>query len=288
MGNSCLYERRTIEIIAKPNGQQNDQIEITHITLNLPQLEPAFSGYRLVQFSDIHMDTWMTHTQLAQIVKLVNQQKPNLVAITGDFVGSNPARHAESLVENLRQLESSDGVVAVLGNHDHWKDPQTVRKILQASGISELANRVHTIERQQTKLYIAGIDDYMSKVARFDTVLEQLPREGTAILLAHAPDFADISGPSGRFALQLSGHSHGGQINLPLIGPPYLPRFARKYVSGLNKVGEMLVYTNRGVGKVHLPFRLNSRPEITVFQFNGYEESLPSGYLHQKTTDHKD
>jgi uncharacterized protein len=254
-------------------GRQSEQIEVTQVSLSLPSLGPAFYGYRLVQFSDIHMDTWMTHERLTEIVELVNRQKPDLVAITGDFVGSNPARYAGSLVESLRKLDSADGVVAVLGNHDHWKDPLTVRQILKASGIRELANTVHTIQRGDAQLHIAGIDDYMSHVARFDQVLAQLPSEGAAILLAHAPDFADISGPSGRFALQLSGHSHGGQINLPLIGPPYLPRFARKYVSGLYQVGQMMLYTNRGIGKVHLPFRLNSRPEITVFTFNGHNSS---------------
>jgi predicted MPP superfamily phosphohydrolase len=255
------------------NGQnklpQSELIEITEISLNLPKLGQAFYGYRLVQFSDIHMDRWMTRARLSEIVALVNAQKPDLVAITGDFVGRNPARHADGMVECLRRLECTDGVVGVMGNHDHWKDPRTVRKILKASGIRELDNRVYTIQRGPAQLHIAGIDDYMSRVARFERVLEQLPRAGAAILLSHAPDFADISSPSGRFALQLSGHSHGGQINLPLIGAPYLPRYARKYVAGLYQVGEMMLYTNRGIGKVHLPFRLNSRPEITVFSFHG-------------------
>jgi uncharacterized protein len=263
------------------NGRKDDEIEITEISLSLPQLGQAFWDYRLVQFSDIHMDTWMTRERLDAIVDLVNQQKPDLVAITGDFVGSHPTRHAQDLVASLGRLESSDGVVAVLGNHDHWKDPLTVSKILKASGIRELANQVHSIQRGQAYLHIAGIDDYMSRAARFDQVLDQLPGQGTAILLAHVPDFADISGPSGRFVLQISGHSHGGQINLPLIGPPYLPRFARKYVSGLYRVGEMMLYTNRGIGEVHLPFRLNSRPEITVFSFDGHERIHIKGKEHR-------
>jgi uncharacterized protein len=273
VGISCIYERVKGLLFRTKDGHQNEEIEVTEVSLSLHSLGHAFYGYRLVQFSDIHMDTWMTRQRLAEIVELVNRQKPDLVAITGDFVGSNPARHAESLVESLRELSSADGVVAVLGNHDHWKDPLTVRQILKASGIRELDNRVYTIQRGEAQLHIAGIDDYMSRVARFEQVLAQLPSQGVAILLAHAPDFADISGPSGRFALQLSGHSHGGQINLPLIGPPYLPRFARKYVSGLYQVGKMMLYTNRGIGKVHLPFRLNSRPEITVFSFNGCNNS---------------
>jgi uncharacterized protein len=267
-------------IFRTKNGRKDDQIEITEITLNMPHLDQAFWGYRLVQFSDIHMDTWMTREHLDAIVELVNQQNPDLIAITGDFVGNNPARHAQDLVVSLRKLKSNDGVVAVLGNHDHWRDPHTVSEILKASGIRELANRVHSLQRGESFLHIAGIDDYMSRAARFDQVLAQLPGKETAILLAHVPDFADISGPSGRFALQISGHSHGGQINLPLVGPPYLPRFARKYVSGLYQVGKMMLYTNRGIGKVHLPFRLNSRPEITVFSF----ESMRASKSQDKST----
>jgi predicted MPP superfamily phosphohydrolase len=99
--------------------------------------------------------------------------------------------------------------------------------------------------------------------------LERLPEEGAAILLAHEPDFADLSARTGRFDLQLSGHSHGGQVKLPLFGIPYLPRFARKYPRGRYQVGKMILYTNRGLGMVHLPFRFNSRPEITLFTLNG-------------------
>jgi uncharacterized protein len=133
------------------------------------------------------------------------------------------------------------------------------------SGIIELSNEVYPIQRGQARLYVAGIDDYIARNDRLEQVLEQLPEEGAAILLAHEPDFADISARTGRFDLQISGHSHGGQVNLPLIGPLYLPRYARKYTSGLYNVNGMIQYTNRGVGKVHVPLRLNSSPEITVF-----------------------
>lgn len=253
----------------KNHWKQSNEIEITRIPLRLRGLGSGFNGYRLVQFSDIHMDFWMTPEHLMEIVQLVNQQEPDLVAITGDFVGRNPARHAQNLVACLSQLRSVDGVVAVLGNHDHWKDPLTVRQILIESQIDELNNRVRTIQRGEEQLLIAGIDDHASELSCLGEVIDQLPANGTAILLAHTPDFADHSAPTGHFALQISGHSHGGQINLPVIGSPYLPRFARKYVGGLYQVGEMLLYTNRGVGRVHLPFRLDSRPEITVFTLNG-------------------
>jgi uncharacterized protein len=245
-----------------------DKIEIEKVTLHLPRLAGEFSGYRLVQFSDIHMDSWMKRKDLEMIVDLVNQQEPDLVAITGDFVSTNPYKHAKDMAEALSRLESPDGVVGVMGNHDHWGDPETVREIMTESGITELSNQIYPIHRGQASLYIAGIDDYIVRNDRLEQVLEQLPEDGAAILLAHEPDFADISARTGRFDLQLSGHSHGGQVNLPLIGPLYLPRYARKYTSGLYHINGMIQYTNRGVGKVHVPFRWNSPPEITVFTLN--------------------
>ena len=255
-----------------------DKIEIKDLPLNLPRLGAEFAGYRLVQFSDIHMDSWMTRSHLDAIVDLVNQQEPDLIAITGDFVSHDPDEYAQDMVKSLSRLKSTNGVVAVMGNHDHWVDPEMVREILNDSGIIELANRIYPIHRGQARLLVAGIDDYIVRNDRLNEVLDQLPEEGAAILLAHEPDFADISARTGRFDLQISGHSHGGQINLPFLGPLSLPRYARKYTSGLYRVNGMIQYTNRGVGLVHIPFRLNSDPEITVFHFNnGSHAAQPDG-----------
>jgi len=109
------------------------------------------------------------------------------------------------------------------------------------------------------------VDDILYKMNRLDQVLASLPADGAAILLAHEPDFADTSAAAGRFDLQISGHTHGGQINLPLIGPPILPEMGQKYPSGLYNIGDMLLYTNRGVGVTTVNARFNCRPEITVF-----------------------
>ncbi len=241
-----------------------DWIDVRRITLRLRRLVPAFHGYRVVQISDIHIDGWMRE-RLPGIVRLINGQRPDLVAITGDFVTTRPGRYAQDLVHALTPLRGRDGVVAVLGNHDHWSGAATVRAIIKDSGIDEIGNRVRTVRRGAASLHVAGVDDYMVHADRLDRVLEHLPGEGAAILLVHEPDFADISAATGRFDLQISGHSHGGQIRLPLFGPPYLPRLGRKYPLGLYRVGEMLQYTNRGLGMLGPHVRLNCRPEVTVF-----------------------
>ena len=122
-----------------------------------------------------------------------------------------------------------------------------------------------TLRREEAQLHIAGVDSLWYDKADLNPVLQQLPEEGAALLLAHEPDFADISAKTGRFDLQLSGHSHGGQIILPLVGPPWLPRHGRNYPLGQYQVGDMIQYTNRGIGMVIPTVRFNCRPEISVF-----------------------
>ena len=245
-----------------------EDVEVVPVSLVLPRLDAAFEGYRIAQISDIHADGWMTPGRVLSLVNLVNAEAPDLVAITGDFATYSRfrflIRHASRLVAPLRRLQATDGVVAVLGNHDHKTDARTVRRVLAASGVIELHNAVLTLRRGGESLYLCGVDDLKEGTPRLDRALEGLSEEGAAVLLAHEPDFADESAATGRFDLQLSGHSHGGQVGVPLLRYPFLPKLSRKYPTGLYRVGDMFLYTNRGLG-AHPRFRFNCRPEITVF-----------------------
>jgi uncharacterized protein len=245
-----------------------EDVEVVPVSLVLPRLDAVFDGYRIAQISDIHADGWMTPGRVLSLVNLVNAEAPDLVAITGDFATYSRfrslIRHASRLVVPLRRLQATDGVVAVLGNHDHKTDARTVRRVLAASGVIELHNAVLTLLRGGESLYLCGVDDLKEGAPRLDRALEGLSEEGAAVLLAHEPDFADESAATGRFDLQLSGHSHGGQVGMPLLRYPFLPKLSRKYPTGLYRVGDMSLYTNRGLG-AHPRFRFNCRPEITVF-----------------------
>jgi predicted MPP superfamily phosphohydrolase len=242
-------------------------VEVRPVSLRLPRLAAEFDGYRIAQISDIHMDdAWMHEDRLTEIVGQVNEQRPDLVVMTGDFVTHDWLRtYAPGLVAALSKLSASDGVMAILGNHDHWVDANGVHQVIRDAGMIDLSNAVHTLHRGESMLHIAGVDDFWERKSRLDLVLNQLPESGAAVLLAHEPDFADQSAASGRFDLQLSGHSHGGQVVVPMVGPLVLPYLGQKYPSGLYKVGSMLQYTNRGLGMVKPQFRFNCRPEITVF-----------------------
>jgi uncharacterized protein len=245
-----------------------EDVEIVPVSLVLPRLDARFDGYRIAQISDLHADGWMTSGRVLGLVKLVNEQEPDLVAITGDFATYSRfrsfIRHASALAAPLRRLRAPDGVVAVFGNHDHKTDVWTVRRVLAASGVTELRNTVRTLRRGGAVLHLCGMDDVREGTPDLDRALQDLPEEGAAVLLIHEPDFADESAATGRFDLQLSGHSHGGQVGVPLLRYPFLPKLSRKYQTGLYRVGDMFLYTNRGLG-AHPRFRFNCRPEITVF-----------------------
>ena len=260
VGTGVLYHAREVEPL---------DVEIITISLVLPRLDPRFDGYRIAQISDLHADGWMTPGRVLEMVRLLNAEAPDLVAITGDFATysrfRSMIRHVPGLVAPLHRIRAPDGVFAVLGNHDHKTNASVVRRVLAAGGVVELCNAVWTLRRDGATLHLCGVDSALEHTPQLDRVLEELPREGSAILLAHEPDFANTSAAADRFDLQLSGHSHGGQVRLPALGPqPLLPPLSRRYPNGLYRVGEMFLYTNRGLG-THPRLRLNCRPEITIF-----------------------
>lgn len=241
-------------------------VAIERVILKISRLDPAFHGYKLAQISDLHMDhTWMTEERLLDLMELVNEQKPDAIAITGDFVTDEAIPFENSLVKALQMLNPRDNAVAVLGNHDHWTNATIVRRAISKSGITDLNNAVYTLRRGDAMLHLCGVNDIWENQHRLDLVLQDLPADGAALLLAHEPDYADVSSQIGRFDLQLSGHSHGGQVQVPFVGPVALPYMAHKYPSGLYTVNGMYQYTNRGLGMVSPQVRVNCPPEITIF-----------------------
>jgi uncharacterized protein len=242
--------------------------DVVEVSLTLPRLPRAFSGYRIVQISDIHAGEEFMPSHLGVVVEKVLELRPDVVTMTGDFVYSSPKMTAGILEKTgglLAEISESFPVFAVMGNHDHWWDVERVREMLHHSNVTELINDFFTVEREGSLLHLCGVDDFYEQRAKLNPILSRLPEEGCAILMAHEPDFADKSSATGRFDLQISGHSHGGQVVIPFYGPPVLPRHGRKYPSGLYKILNMYQYTNRGIGMVFPYVRFLCRPEITLF-----------------------
>lgn len=252
-----------------PCHMEPGRIKVETLNLRLQKLTQAFHGPRMAQISDIHMGGWMNAERLQHVADLVIAQRPDLLLLTGDFLvghtfDKSSEQHIQDLINVLTPLAKTIPSFAVLGNHDYWTNPKAVREMLNVSGITDLANSVFTLTRGDQHLHLCGVDDVWEGNVRLEDTLNQLTNDGAAILLAHEPDFADQSAVTGRFDLQLSGHSHGGQVVFPFLGPPILPYLGQKYPSGLYKVQEMYQYTNRGVGTARLPIRINCPPEITI------------------------
>ena len=242
--------------------------DVTSVEVTLPRLAPAFDGFRIAQISDIHVSSLTGSDQLHEVAQHILAQRPDLIVITGDFVDreTEVADPFSILVDAFRPLARQVPTAAVLGNNDYRVGAEKVRKAIRASGMIELANDFLPLERAGRRLYLAGLDDVLARRAQLARVVYSLPQDGeAAIVLVHEPDYADTVAFTRRFDLQISGHSHGGQVTAPLLGPLELTNMAYKYVAGLYQVGDMLLYTNRGLGAVPPRVRFNCRPEITIF-----------------------
>lgn len=239
--------------------------------LSLRRWPAKLDGFTIVVLSDFHYDPHFSIHPLHASIGMVNHLRPDLVVLTGDFVtsptiGGDPekaASAAEPCARLLRQMYSRHGLWAVMGNHDYATDPERVTSALQAEGVRCLANQSVAIERDGSRFWLAGVNDVLYDAADLPKTLSHVPSDEPTVLLAHEPDYADVVARH-PVDLQLSGHSHGGQVRLPWLGPLYLPDLARKYVWGLYRVGNLTLYTNPGLGTITLPVRWNCPPEITL------------------------
>jgi predicted MPP superfamily phosphohydrolase len=250
-------------------------IEITRRDVYLPGLPQAFDGFRVAQLSDIHLDQYTEPFLLRHAVDHINRLNPDAVFLTGDYVTQQllPRRFAYGqawqCANLLNQLECPHRY-AVLGNHDVIVGRKRLIQALTANGITVLDNGHVPIERAGDRFWLAGVDDPVEgdpdPDAAIPASIRNVPHE-PIVLLCHAPDYVDdlLAMPAGQaVSLVLAGHSHGGQIRLPLIGPLALPELGRKYVAGWFRFGTMQLYVNRGLGTVGVPFRFDCPPEIAL------------------------
>jgi predicted MPP superfamily phosphohydrolase len=247
------------------------ELDIVQRTIAIANLPTPFHGYRIVQLSDIHLDEYTEPFFLERIVQKVNALTPHLVLLTGDFITHGSltfiaGRHAIRRCAEIIATLTAPLRYAILGNHDVAFNGPLVIQTLAAHGTPVLINQNLPIERNGGRLWLCGVDDPGSSYPDLDLTIPTKP-DGPVLLMAHEPDYADhvIAHPRGHLVdLMLAGHSHGGQIRLPFLGPLILPPMAEKYPEGYYRFNQLQLYVNRGIGTVGLPFRLNCPPEITV------------------------
>jgi predicted MPP superfamily phosphohydrolase len=247
-------------------------LEITEHTVNLPNLADSFHGMRLVQISDVHFHEFSEAFYIRDVVKRVNALKPDLVLLTGDFVTEGPLSHAYGRAQAhpcaaiLQGLECAHRY-AVMGNHDAKVGVPAVIDALVTHDIPVLENQYVPIERDGRRFWLAGSADVTAHMARLELAVPPKTVRGNdpVVLMAHEPDFLDHVAKYGGVNFMVSGHTHGGQVRLPFVGPTVLPPLGQKYVEGFFQRGQTLLYVNRGIGTVGMPVRFMCRPEITVF-----------------------
>jgi len=233
------------------------------------RLPKQFNNYRIVQFSDTHIGFQYTVKQLRDLADTVNSLEPDLIVFTGDLVDQpdlynwNP-----QLIDALQQFQASKKLW-IYGNHDHGGNGTTILKnLMNQAGFSLLLNEHQILKRGQGQITIAGIDDMSLGQPDIDTALYGAPADQFTILLSHAPDFADIA-KSYPIDLQLSGHSHGGQVRLPFVGSLITPSYAQKYVRGKyvleNETDHMNLFVNSGIGTTRMPYRFLCKPEVHCY-----------------------
>jgi hypothetical protein len=236
----------------------------------LPRWPERMNGFTIALLSDFHYDPYFSTHPLHAAIPLVNDLRPDLIVLTGDFVTvpnfgdlRKAAFTAEPCARLLHQMSAPHGLWAVLGNHDEETDHKHVTRALQAENIQVLANQSQAMERDGARFWLAGVNDVLSQTADLSKTLGSVPAGEAVVLLAHEPDFADEAA-NFPIDLQLSGHSHGGQVRIPLLPPLYLPKMAKKYVWGTYHIGPLTLYTTAGLGTIRVPVRLNCPPEITL------------------------
>lgn len=236
------------------------------VELMLSGLPAAFDGYRVVQLTDLHASRLLPAPWVAAVVDKTNALEPDLIVITGDLQDGSPEARAPD-VRPLRELKARDGVLAIPGNHEYYADYQRWMDALRALGLHMLENQHVRVAHRGAELAVAGITDRQAGAfgelrPDVDAALDGIPPGTTTILLSHRPVGARNNARAG-IALQLSGHTHGGQI----LGPHLLTRWANEgFVSGLYQVGPMTLYVSNGTGLWNgLAIRLGRPSEITQF-----------------------
>ena len=239
--------------------------EITQTDVWLNRLSPAHDGLRIAQLTDLHHSLFTPLEEIQRAVHLTNHLRPDVVALTGDYVTLSPA-YIWPVARALGKLRSRLGVFAILGNHDFRVDPEEITRALRAQHIHVLRNSHHALRSHSGNLWVAGVDDLWWEAADIRAALRLVPARDPKILLCHNPLGIRMAATHG-IDLMLSGHTHGGQVRLPMVGSVYgRSKLGERFVEGWNRLDGTQIYVSRGIGKVLVPLRYGCPPEITLLR----------------------
>ena len=239
--------------------------EITRMDIWLDRLGAAHDGLRMVQLTDIHHSLFTPLEYVQRAVKLTNLMRPDVVALTGDYVTLSPD-YIWPVARMLGKLRARLGVFAVLGNHDFKVDAVEMTGALQAQSIHVLRNQHFALRAGGSRLWMIGVDDLWSGEDDMAAALQSVPARDPKILLCHNPMGIHRAAAYG-IDFMISGHTHGGQVRLPVVGSVRgKSKLGERFVDGWNRLNGTQIYVSRGIGRSVVPLRLNCPPEIACFR----------------------
>jgi predicted MPP superfamily phosphohydrolase len=248
-------------------------VQVNKYRIPVPRLPSSFEGFTIVQLTDLHYGPLVPFCQMRSVIERAISIPRDMIVCTGDYIHQrNSDNQIEKIWPLLSTLKAPFGVLSVLGNHDHWGDTQRSLYWLNKTG-QNLRHQTKKLEIQGQSLWFVGAGDLWEDHLSIDYLMKNIPKDDCRIVLAHNPDSADTilgSKPD----LVISGHTHGGQINIPFIGTPVLPVKNKNYSSGLKRSPENIpVFISRGIGWAIYPVRFNCYPEIAVLTLTKNENA---------------
>ncbi len=267
-------------------------LSLEKIDILIQGLPPAFDGYKIGYLTDIHLGIWMSEATIRHAIETVRNQDVGLLVLGGDYILVNETNVLEScgVISNPRfaglekrtatgliydsfaeilstSQDFSDGILAVVGNHDRWNMfPLFLEKVLKTRSVRVLINEEAVIQRVEQTLRFFGSYDYLTGIPTLPPPLPLSDKLSKRILITHNPDYvsATLTQAQSMYSLALCGHTHGGQIVLPALGPVAAQVLDRRFISGYNYIADTHIYTSRGIGYVGLPLRFDCSPEATI------------------------
>lgn len=241
-------------------------IDVVSLTIQDSQLPTSFDHFKIAQFSDVHLSHTFPAKDLETIVQKINAEAPDLIVFTGDLVDfQSSIEEHEKAKAFLTKLHAPYGKLAICGNHDYGPfGIELYESTMEACGFTLCKNDVFLLEKEAEHIQIATLDDLMMSIPDYGLIKREVSPDLFTLLLVHEPDAA-LELQQTPINLQLSGHTHGGQIQLPFYGPILTAPFGHTYVEGLYETNQQRIYVNRGLGTTRLPLRFLAKPELTFF-----------------------
>ncbi len=241
-------------------------------TIQIDNWPNELKGLRIALIADVHTGApFMNDQKLQQIVALTNQQRPDLIILLGDYMSPNSWHshrvEPEVTAAALKNLSAPLGVYAILGNHDWWYNGEKVRRALEENGMHVLEDEVAEVKWHDQAFWLVGLADLWTRPQHIGETIAKVPTGATIIALTHNPDIFPRLPQS--VPLLLAAHTHGGQVNLPLIGTPIVPsRFGQKYTGGHVFENGHHLFVTTGIGTSIFPIRFRVTPEIVILAIN--------------------